>query len=258
MKNLLLFFGLLTLSACGPLGAPPKPQTLSLNKEGVLLYQGQNYQGALDRFISALRYDPFQPELQLNMGLAFESLQQAEKAAPSYKAAQQWARTPEVKYMAFFNEAQLLGKAKKVDEAIELYQKALDIVPTSKEAKTNIELLTQQQKGGGQGQDQNQDNKDNKDKQQQQQQQQQKDQKDQKDKKDPKDDKDDKDKDPKDKEKEKKDYEKSPKYKPKFESKDLTESDVKKILNELRQQEQKIRAEFNRKEAKEQPRAKDW
>ena len=33
---------------------------------------------------------------------------------------------------------------------------------------------------------------------------------------------------------------------------------VKKILEELKQQEQKIRAEYNRKGAKERPRDKDW
>ena len=53
-------------------------------------------------------------------------------------------------------------------EALLHYQAALDLNPTSLESKTNIELLTQQQSGQGQGdqsnQDQNkQDSKDNKD-----------------------------------------------------------------------------------------------
>jgi len=38
----------------------------------------------------------------------------------------------------------------------------------------------------------------------------------------------------------------------------LSPSDVNKILGELKQQEQRIRGEYNRKEAKEPPRGKDW
>jgi hypothetical protein len=33
---------------------------------------------------------------------------------------------------------------------------------------------------------------------------------------------------------------------------------VKKILGEINQQEQKIRADYNRQDAKEAPRGKDW
>lgn len=234
--------------------ATPRPETLLLNREGAALLKKQSFQSALDKFIEGLRFDPFQPELHLNMGLAFEGLQQNEKAQASYHQAGELATTPELKFMAFFNEAQLLGKAKKVDEALTLYQKALGLLPTSKEVKTNIELLTQDQqgKGGGKGEDnKDQNNKDQKQDQKQDQQNKDQDKKDQKDNKD-------QDKDGKDKD-QKKQYQSSPKYQPrKFDSKELSEGDVKKILGELRQQEQKIRAEFNRKEVKEQPRAKDW
>ncbi|RYZ86954.1 MAG: hypothetical protein EOP06_13550 [Proteobacteria bacterium] len=188
--------------------------------------------------------------------------------------------------MALFNEAQLLGRAKKVDEALALYVEALKINPASKEVKTNIELLIPKDQENQSGKDdkKDQDQKDKKDDQ-------KKDPKDDKkddkkdpskddkknDKKDPKGDKDkDKEKEPdkpedkkdekdpkpedKDQKKDKpKEYGQNPKPQPKkFDSKELNEGDVKKILQELKQQEQKIRAEFNRKEAKEQPRDKDW
>ena len=46
----------------------------------------------------------------------------------------------------------------------------------------------------------------------------------------------------------------------KFEFKgELSRGDVKKILDEIKQQEQKIRAEYNKKnDYKERPRDKDW
>lgn len=243
MRLLLLFLLSIGISACGN---APHPRTLLLNRDAAQLYKQQNYTASLDKAIEALRYDPYQSELHLNMGLAFEGLEQPEKALQSYRQAQELAQNPRAKFMALFNEAQLLGKAKKVDDALAIYQKALEILPTSKEVKTNIELLTQNQEGDGK------DGEDGKDQ-------------DKKQDKDNKKDQDDKKKDPKDqdgkegKPKEEKKYEKPSKYQPrKFEGKDLSESDVKKILGELRQQEQKIRAEFNRKDMKEQPRDKDW
>ena len=252
--SLIVFAGV----GCGP--GRPHLRTLELNREGNAALQGQTFPTATGKYLEALRYDPFAGPLHLNLGLSFEGQQQPDNAGQSYKEAEMLAEKTadaQLQYMAIFNQAQLLGKQKKVDEAIALYQKALDLVPTSQEAKNNIELLTQQQAGGGEGKDQeNKDDqkKDGKDS---------KDSKDQKDPKDPKDEKDQKDekkpddKDDKDKEKPQ-EPKASPKYKPRpFDGKELSEHDVKKILGELKQQEEKIRAEYN-KSGKEQPRDKDW
>lgn len=249
------------LVGCGP--GRPHLMTLELNREGNSGLRGNNYSGAMEKYLEALHYDPFVGPLHLNLGLSFEGLQQAEKALQSYKEAEALAvkeKDFKLVFMARFNQAQLLGKGKKVDEALAVYQKALEIIPSSIEVKTNIELLTQSQQGGKDGQDK----QDNQDKQQQGQQGQNKDQKDQKDQKqDQKDQKgqgdDQKDQKDQNKQDEKKQVKQSPKYKPRpFKSEDLSEGDVKKILGELKQQEEKIRAEYNRKEVKEQPRDKDW
>jgi hypothetical protein len=127
-----------------------------------------------------------------------------------------------------------------------VYQKALEIIPSSNEVKTNIELLIQQQQGqsGGEGQ-QNQPQQGDQQQNQDQKNQEGKDQKDQKDQEQD--------------QKEGKQKQQSQKYKPRpFNGKELSEGDVKKILGELKQQEEKIRAEYNRKDVKEQPRDKDW
>ena len=257
MKRLIYSFLVLAVTAgCGEQN--PHLKTLELNRDGNKQLKAQNLPAAADKYIEALRFNPFLPELHSNLGLTFEAQQQAEKAQQSYTEAGRLAdlvKDPEMQFVSRFNQAQLLGKAKKVDEAIALYQEALDIIPSSKEAKTNIELLVQQQQGGGgKGQDQ-------KDQQQGGQGNQQQQNKDQKDKKDNKDNKnqDQKDQDQKDGEKKDKQYQGSPKYKPRpFNGKELSEGDVKKILGEIKQQEGKIRADYNRKEVKEQPRDKDW
>ncbi|WP_415061593.1 tetratricopeptide repeat protein [Bdellovibrio sp.] len=232
----------LLLTSCGP--GRPHLRTLELNREGNKSLKAQNFGPAMDKYIEGLRYDPFAGALHLNLGLSLEGLQQAEKAIQSYKEAEALAVKAQdlpLVFMARFNQAQLLGKAKKIDEAIALYQKALEIIPSSVEAKTNIELLTQSQQGQGGKDNQQQQNQQGNQNQQQQQQ-------DQSDKKDEK-----------DKKEEPKQVQQSPKYKPRpFQGKELSEGDVKKILGELKQQEEKIRAEYNRKEVKEQPRDKDW
>ncbi|MGE5086859.1 MAG: hypothetical protein ACM3MG_11200 [Bacillota bacterium] len=256
MKNILFSILILAFTAgCGEQN--PHLKTLELNREGNKQLKAQNFQAAADKYIEALRFNPFLPELHSNLGLTFEAQQVAEKAQQSYAEAGRLAdlsKDPQMQFVSRFNQAQLLGKAKKVDEAIALYQKALDVIPSSKEAKTNIELLVQQQQGGG---GKGQDKKDQQQGGQGNQQQQNKDQKDSKDNKD--DQNKNKDQDQKDGEKKDKQYQSSPKYKPRpFAGKELSEGDVKKILGEIKQQEGKIRADYNRKEVKEQPRDKDW
>lgn len=236
------------LVSCSP--ERPHVETIKLNREASKALQNENFQNAYEKYLSALSYDPFLSPLHLNLGLSLEALQQADKGLLSYQTAEKLAaeqQKPELLFMARFNQAQLLAKAKKVDEALAMYQKSLEVIPTSKEVKTNIELLTQSQEGGGEGEGENQEQQENKEN---------KDQKDQQDQ----DKKDEKEKENEDKQKEEpKKFQNSPKYKPRpFDGKDLSEADVKKILGELKQQEERIRAEYNRKEVKEQPRDKDW
>lgn len=239
---------LFLLSGCGE--GRPYLQTLELNREGNKALTAQSYSPAMEKYLSALRYDPFVGQLHLNLGLSFEGLQQADKALQSYQEAERLALAQKdmaLVFMARFNQAQLLGKAKQVDQALAVYQKALEVIPTSKEVKTNIELLTQQQQGQGGG-DGQQNQPQSGDQQQQNQNQQGQDPKEGDQNKD-------QDQDPK----EDKKPQQSQKYKPRqFQGKELSEGDVKKILGELKQQEERIRAEYNRKDVKEQPRDKDW
>jgi len=235
------------------------------NRQAASELKQQKWGQARSSLIEGLSYEPFLSPLHLNLGYAFESEEQKENALAAYQEALRLAGSPEEKFVASFNLAQLYGKAKNYDLALENYQRALEIRPDSLEVKTNIELLIQQQQqdqqsGEGESQQQQQD---------QNQQQQQKNQgqgqgQDQQKPQDQPQDSQGDQKDEKDKEQDKKDkpkdqYSQSPKYKPRpFKGQELSEGDVKKILGELKQQEQKIRADFNRKESKEEPRAKDW
>lgn len=248
----LMFLCCCVFAACSP--NDPRLPAIVATKEGNALLQTEQYSLALNKYLEAMTYNPFRAELHLDAGLSFQGLQEAEKALQAFTEAEKLAEKSQAQvlvFMARFNKGVLLGAAKRVDEALEAYQSALEIYPTSIEVKTNIELLTQGQGGGGGGEGENQDQKqdpNSKD--------QKKNQQGQGDKKeDKKDGEGDQDKE----EKEKQGPQSSPKYKPRpFEGKELSEGDVKKILGELKRQEEKIRAEYNKKDRKEPPRDKDW
>lgn len=246
----------LILLFCCPLHAELlKPSTVLTSNEGVVALSTNLPFIAQEKFVRALEENPYSPELHLNLAFSFFKQGQMEKARSEYETALKLsARSKDpakIEFIANHNLGTVAQLEKKTDLALEFYQKALTFNPDSQETKINIELLTQEsEKKGGEGDKKDKDDKGEK--------------KDQQDKEgqDPKKDGDKDDKDSKDdksdKEKENKNYKKNKPQAPKFKSEQLTEGDVKKILGELRQQEQKIRAEFNKKDAKEKPNEKDW
>lgn len=238
--KILLLLTIIFMVSCGK---NPDVRTIWHNHQSIKLLNNKNPEASQKDLIEALRFDPFLSEIHLNLGLNFEILNQNENALKQYANGEKYSDNSFQVFISRFNRAQLLAREKKIEEALSAYQSALEIVPTSKEVKTNIELLTQQQQGGGQGKgDQNE----------------QQDEKSQDDKQNGEG-KDQKDKNQKEKENQKKEYKPNQKYQPREFKGELSKSDVKKILDELKQQEQKIRAEYNKKnDYKEQPRGKDW
>jgi len=221
------------------------PSSVFSNKKGVEELKKSNPSAAQEKFLQALSKNPFQAELHLNLGVTFEALGQMDKAQASYQTALKLAKNDLVKFTAHFNLGALAQKAKKVDEALQSYQEALKINPTSEETKINIELLTQDQKGKGKGEGDQKDPKDKSDE-------------GQGEGKDPKEDQEKKDQEKEGEKDKPKEYSKSKPQPQKFKSEELSQGDVNKILGEIKQQEQKIRAEFNKKESKDKPRDKDW
>jgi Ca-activated chloride channel homolog len=213
------------------------------NREGLKKYNEKSFYPAYQSFLKALEVDPLNPEIHLNLALIFEANEEWEKAEQAYKSALKILpeNSPE-RFEALFNLGNVLGKQHKIDEALAAYQECLSMVPDSKEVKTNIELLWQG--GGGEGKGENKDDKDKNGKGNQ----------NQKPKDGEGDDKN-KNQNPQDQQDQQKDQKKQPKP---FDSKELTPQDVKKILDEIKNQEQAIRAQEYERNMKEAPRGKDW
>lgn len=230
IKMTLIIFGLF-LVGCG---YEIDPRTLSNNRDGNSAMSEKRYSDAQGSYIEALGIDPFISEVHINLGLTYLELKKPEDAIKSFEAAEKFARKPEPLFVARFNQGVTRGANKQIEEALQAYQRALDVIPQSIEVKTNIELLLASNQGEGKGEGKGEDSKEGKGEQDSENQEQKKDQP--------------------------KDYSKDPQqpYKPREFEGELSEADVKKILGELKQQEQKIRGQFYRNENKERPRDKDW
>lgn len=226
-----------------PAALAVSPGTVRLNNEGVEHYQNEQFYEAYKKFAESLGEEPFDPYLQSNLGHSFLNNEEKEKALAAFKAAKDLAEKSgdrEAIYGTKFNLATMYATTGNVPGALKLFQECLDMDPGEEGVqlvRENIEKMWQSQQGQGQGgqDDQKQKNQDQQDGEGQQDQQKQQ--------------------DPNQGEQQQEQKKKKPKP---FDSKQLTKDDVRKILEELKNQEQKIRAEVYEGQGKERPRDKDW
>jgi Ca-activated chloride channel homolog len=247
------------LFLCGCDKSSPSLNTLYKDFLASKDIKNEKYEDALSKYYNILEENTDQTATHSNIGVLLNMVQKPEEALKSLNYALKLAEDKGEAQLVFavrYNLGVYYGALKKVPEALENYQVALDLVPTSNEVKTNIELLIQQQQQDQKNQNQKDQKKDgdqNKNPSQSDGQGENKDKKDQ----DKSKDQDEKDQDQKEKNPDKQG---SPKYQPRpFKGDQLSEGDVKKILSELRNQEQKIRANFEKKEkGKTKKNEKDW
>lgn len=218
------------------------------NNSGVRKFGAKNGIQALDDFTGALSDLPFSGAVHFNIGNSFIMRQDYEKALSEYAQAIKDANSEshqdrETRFRALFNSAVALTELKKTDEALMSYQNALAIVPNSIETKTNMELLIASGGGGGDDKDNDKEKKQN----------------DKGKGKDDKKDKDQKDGDKDDKKKEEPQKYENPRSTPRpFKSEEMSPQDVKRILEELKRQEEQIRARMQNEQRKDAPPDKDW
>lgn len=205
-------------------------------------FADKNISGAQEISVKSLAVQPNSQESLMNLGLSFELQKKNIEALSTYSAVEKNTKSDEYKFYSHFNRGQLQGQLSKIDEALEQYQLALKYNPTSIEVKTNIELLIKKQQQQQQQQDSEKKDEGGEGN----------DQKEQKDQKEQDEKENEQKKDPQQ-------VKQSAKYKPRpFNGEQLSEDQVKKILGELKRQEQKIRDQYQNQEVKELPRAKDW
>lgn len=220
------------------------PLSVYHNDEALERLKEENHYLAYKEILLALEADPLNPALQYNLGVAFIANEEFEKARKQFVQVDQLTEDEELKFQARFAAGISAAQNKDIDRALEHYQAALELKPDSEEVKKNIELLWQGGGQSGEGGDQ----------QQQQQEGQEGDNQSEGDQGDQE--KDQKDQQGQDQQNQKPSNQK-PQPRP-FKSKELTPDQVRKILEELKAQEQKIRAEEYGEGGKDAPNEKDW
>lgn len=238
LYRLSFILSFLVLSACSEL----HPEVFMDNNEAAVQISEGKLSEPKSLLLDAMSLAPFEPALHYNLGLVFSAQESMDSALKSFDEAVKLDGTSEVRFRAAFNLGVLYQKAKNKDLALKAYQEALVHQPDSRETRVNIEFLLQEQQGGGEGSDQNQDQNEKGDGSSNQQ-------------KDPN--QDGQEENPGENQK----YDSGQQDKPQpqqFQSQELSPSDVNKILREIKQQEGRIRMEFNKTGPKEEPRGKDW
>lgn len=214
------------------------PKTVYQNNEaiGLLGEEGRSFEAKQILQEQVIEH-PDLGELKYNYGQVFEKSNDADDAIREYLGAAKNSKDGGLQFQAFFNAARLYGEKKEIPNALKYYQLALDLKPDSIETKTNIELLMKSGGGGGGGKDNQKQDSNN-----------------QQDKKegegDPK-----KDQPQPQGQKPQQQPKKQPQ---KFKSQELSEQDVRRILDELKRQEDGIRKKLNDQKPQESPIGKDW
>ncbi len=186
---------------------------------------------AHEEFTQLLSEKPFHPLFQFNMGSSFIGVEEFGKAIKMYNEVLKLnPLPPEVEFSVYYNLGVLHSlEGGDIEKALKNYQNALKFQPESLEIKTNIELLISSSGGGGKG-----DKKDKSD-------QQNEDGKGEEQPKEPQ------------------EFTNKPQKQPgQFNDKEMSKGDVKKILEELKKQEQRIRAKHDRKGGREADKEKNW
>ncbi|MCB9047600.1 MAG: tetratricopeptide repeat protein [Chitinophagales bacterium] len=241
--------------------AQPKKEV----REGNKLYKEQKYKEATAEYQKAIQKQPNYIPGLFNLGNAQYKQKEFEASRKIYEGTAKTAKEKDEQAAANYNIGNTYLEEKKYKEAVEAYKEALRKDPQDEQAKYNLsyalQMLKNQQGGGGKDKNKNEDKKDDKqdkqDKNKDENKDENKDKQDQenKDKKDgDKDKQDQQQQDQQDKKGDKEEKEKRPKPQP---SK-LSEQQAEQLLNALQQEEKKLQDKMKQGKAVPIKVEKDW
>ncbi len=245
---------LLCLLAATAIAQQPKKEV----REGNKLYQEQKYKEAAAHYQEAVRKQPNYIPGLFNLGNAQYKQQQFEASRKIYEGTAKTATEKEQQAAAHYNIGNTYLEEKKYKEAVEAYKNALRKNPQDEQAKYNLsyalEMLKNQQGGGGNDKNKNEDKKDQQNKDKQDQQDENKDKKEGENKEDKKEQEDKQQQDQQNKKEEQEEKEKRPQPQP---SK-LSEQQAEQLLNALQQEEKKLQDKMKQGKAVPVKVEKDW
>ncbi|MCY4512635.1 MAG: tetratricopeptide repeat protein [Bdellovibrionales bacterium] len=112
-------------------------------EKGIEFLKQKKPQSAIKVFLKILEREPFHPYAHLNLGLAYDISGRPKKALKEYGMISKHFNQDSLQFFSSFNMAELHGRLKILDKALENYQQALAFSIESDKIKQNIELLFQ-------------------------------------------------------------------------------------------------------------------
>lgn len=227
-------------------------------REGNKLYKEEKYKEAAAHYQKAVQKQPGYIPGLFNLGNTQYKQQQFEASRKIYEGTAKTATEKNEQAAAHYNIGNTYLEEKKYKEAVEAYKNALRKNPQDEQAKYNLsyalEMLKNQQGGGGDDKNKNEDKKDKQDQDKQDKQDENKDNKNEENKEEKQDQQDKQQQDQQDKKEEQEEKNKRPQPQP---SK-LSEQQAEQLLNALQQEEKELQDKLKQGKGVPVKVEKDW
>lgn len=138
-----------------------KGMEFSLIHKGIKSLQKKNYVQAQKHFDQVLAKKPFDPWSYLNIALSHDLLNAPDKALQTYDIVSSSKQSNLAPFFSYFNKGELNGRLGQLEKALENYQQALTFRYKEKEIKQNIELLFRSKKQNAQKENQSDSQQEN-------------------------------------------------------------------------------------------------
>jgi Ca-activated chloride channel family protein len=140
MKYLCILMFLLMM----PIASAQAASLYSSIREGVDLYEKQQYEEALKTFLDAQVENPESALLKFDIASCQYKLQKYEEAATGYLDVVATARDAHMETQALYNLGNAMYRQAKLEEAVEYYKKTLALDPEDEDASNNLEFVREE------------------------------------------------------------------------------------------------------------------
>lgn len=125
--------------------AAPAPASLyERMKTAEDLYAQEKYDEALQAYVDAQIDFPDDPQLQYNIAATHYRMRNYEEALTGFQAVAETARDAALEEQSRYNAANCLYKQGKLEAAVAMYRKALELDPQDEDAKRNLDFVLEE------------------------------------------------------------------------------------------------------------------
>jgi Ca-activated chloride channel family protein len=127
-----------------PIASAQSASLYSSVREGVDLYEKQQYEEALKTFLDAQVENPESAVLKFDIASCQYKLQKYEEAATGYLDVVATARDADMETQALYNLGNAMYRQGKLEDAVEYYKKTLALDPEDEDASKNLEFVREE------------------------------------------------------------------------------------------------------------------